>query len=226
MPESVPPGPAVDPFRVSLRRSRARRAAAERRRRLRFRGRGVATGLTVAMALGGGAALAAGGAGHGQGSTGALLRAGSSVASVQRALGIGADGVYGPATRRAVRAFQRSHGLIVDGIAGPQTFGALGLAASTPAPATATATATAASTTTSAPSSVLARIAACESGGNPTAVSADGAHRGKYQFDRATWASVGGHGDPASASSAEQDSRAATLLAQRGTAPWPRCGAS
>jgi hypothetical protein len=80
--------------------------------------------------------------------------------------------------------------------------------------------------TASAPSGTLARIAACESGGNPSAVSADGVHRGKYQFDRATWASVGGTGDPAAASSAEQDRRAAALLAARGTAPWPKCGGS
>ena len=39
-------------------------------------------------------------------------------------------------------------------------------------------------------------IASCESGGDPTAVSADGAYRGKYQFDYGTWASVGGAGDP------------------------------
>lgn len=35
------------------------------------------------------------------------------------------DGVYGPATARAVAGFQRSRGLLVDGIAGPQTLGAL-----------------------------------------------------------------------------------------------------
>ena len=52
---------------------------------------------------------------------------GSGVVALQRALGIAADGIYGPQTRQAVRAFQRSHGLVVDGIAGPQTLGALGL---------------------------------------------------------------------------------------------------
>jgi cell wall-associated NlpC family hydrolase len=47
--------------------------------------------------------------------------------ALQRALGIGADGDYGPLTRAAVRAFQRSHGLEVDGVAGPRTLAALGL---------------------------------------------------------------------------------------------------
>jgi putative chitinase len=37
------------------------------------------------------------------------------------------DGLYGPATRRAVRAFQRDAGLEVDGIAGPVTEGAITL---------------------------------------------------------------------------------------------------
>src|SRR3954452_4589736 len=54
---------------------------------------------------------------------------GSSVDAVQRALGLSADGVFGPQTRRAVRAFQRAHGLAVDGIVGPQTRAALGLGA-------------------------------------------------------------------------------------------------
>jgi peptidoglycan DL-endopeptidase CwlO len=50
---------------------------------------------------------------------------GAAVARVQRALGITADGIFGPQTRRAVRAFQKRHGLLVDGIVGPQTRGAL-----------------------------------------------------------------------------------------------------
>jgi peptidoglycan hydrolase-like protein with peptidoglycan-binding domain len=53
---------------------------------------------------------------------------GASVASVQRALGIAADGIWGPETRRAVRSYQRAHGLMVDGIVGPQTLASLGLA--------------------------------------------------------------------------------------------------
>jgi hypothetical protein len=70
----------------------------------------------------------------------------------------------------------------------------------------------------------LAAIRACESGGNYGAVSSTGKYRGAYQFDYGTWASVGGTGDPAAASPAEQDKRAAILYSQRGAAPWPICG--
>lgn len=71
---------------------------------------------------------------------------------------------------------------------------------------------------------LLDRIAACESGGSYTAVDPTGKYRGRYQMDAQTWASVGGTGDPAAASPAEQDRRASLLLEQRGTAPWPVCG--
>jgi hypothetical protein len=71
----------------------------------------------------------------------------------------------------------------------------------------------------------LEAIAACESGGDPTAVSADGTYRGLFQFDYGTWASVGGTGDPAAASAAEQYQRAAILYARSGSSPWPVCGA-
>ena len=70
----------------------------------------------------------------------------------------------------------------------------------------------------------LEAIAGCESGGNPTAISPDGAYRGKYQFDYGTWASVGGSGDPAAAPEREQDERAAQLYRERGSSPWPICG--
>jgi soluble lytic murein transglycosylase-like protein len=70
----------------------------------------------------------------------------------------------------------------------------------------------------------LDAIGACESGGDPTAVSADGTYRGKYQFDQGTWESVGGSGDPAAASEAEQNYRAALLYERDGSSPWPVCG--
>ena len=73
-------------------------------------------------------------------------------------------------------------------------------------------------------SATLQAIAACESGGDATAVSADGTYHGLYQFDYGTWASVGGSGDPAAASPAEQTYRAALLYAQSGSNPWPICG--
>ena len=70
---------------------------------------------------------------------------------------------------------------------------------------------------------ILERIAECETGDDTRAVSADGRYRGKYQFDRATWRRLGGRGDPAKAPEAEQDRRAAQLLAQSGTSAWPNC---
>ena len=69
----------------------------------------------------------------------------------------------------------------------------------------------------------LAAIRDCESGGNYAAVSANGTYRGAYQFDRQTWAAVGGSGDPAAASPEEQDQRAAALHRRRGGSPWPSC---
>src|SRR5215211_110909 len=73
-------------------------------------------------------------------------------------------------------------------------------------------------------SSTLEAIAACESGGDPSAVSADGAYHGLYQFDYGTWASMGGSGDPADASPEEQTYRAALLYSRSGSSPWPICG--
>ena len=77
---------------------------------------------------------------------------------------------------------------------------------------------------TAAESATLAKIRRCESGGNYSIVSASGRYRGAYQFDVSTWRSIGGSGDPAAASPAEQDYRALLLLRLRGTRPWPHCG--
>jgi hypothetical protein len=81
------------------------------------------------------------------------------------------------------------------------------------------------STVDGVPRATLEAIAACESGGDPAAVSADGTYRGKYQFDSSAWASVGGSGDPAAAPEAEQDRRAALLYQRTGGSAWPNCGA-
>jgi peptidoglycan hydrolase-like protein with peptidoglycan-binding domain len=51
------------------------------------------------------------------------------VRALQRAVGVAADGVFGPATERALKRWQRKHGLVADGIAGPQTRSAMGLGA-------------------------------------------------------------------------------------------------
>ena len=133
----------------------------------------------------------------------------ATVIAVQKKLGIPADGIAGPQTRRAVKRFQRRNGLTVDGIIGPQTLRALGIRARKSA--------------LQGPDALLAKIAECESGGDPTAVSPDGRYRGKYQFSRATWRSLGGEGDPAKASEAEQDRLARVLLDKQGPSAWPSC---
>ena len=206
------------PWRRSLRASRERRLVAARLRRRRFRGRSVAILMSVVMTAGGGAALAA----SGSGST--LLHRGSrgsTIAAVQHALGVPADGVYGSATRRAVMSFQRSHGLIVDGIVGPQTLGALGL--SSGSEGTSSDGSSDSSSGSSGTSAELQKIASCESSGSPTAVSPGGTYRGKYQFSRETWRELGGSGDPASAPESEQDQMAAKLMQTQGPSAWPNC---
>ena len=72
-------------------------------------------------------------------------------------------------------------------------------------------------------SPTLEAIAACESGGNPSTNTGNGFY-GKYQFTLSTWQSVGGSGNPAAASEAEQNKRAAILYARAGASPWPVCG--
>lgn len=141
----------------------------------------------------------------------------TTIKAVQRKLGLKADGAVGPRTRKAIRRYQKAKGLKVDGAIGPQLLGSLGLAVPAAAPATATAS------DTGEVARVLAAIADCESGGNPTAVSASGQYRGKYQFDQATWESMGGTGDPAAAPEAEQDRIAALLYQAQGLKPWPTC---
>jgi hypothetical protein len=74
------------------------------------------------------------------------------------------------------------------------------------------------------PRTTLDSIAACESHGDPRSIGGGGLYRGKYQFDRGTWASVGGKGDPVKAPEYEQDRRAAMLLKRSGSSPWPVCG--
>ena len=46
---------------------------------------------------------------------------GEGVKMMQEALGIGADGAFGPGTERALKAWQTANGLTADGIAGPMT---------------------------------------------------------------------------------------------------------
>jgi murein L,D-transpeptidase YcbB/YkuD len=52
---------------------------------------------------------------------------GPSVVWLQQKLGIGADGTFGTGTDAAVRNYQRAHGLTADGVVGPATWASLGV---------------------------------------------------------------------------------------------------
>jgi peptidoglycan hydrolase-like protein with peptidoglycan-binding domain len=128
---------AADPWDLSLGRSRARRRAAE----LRFvptgtRAKRLSLGALAALTVGPTATLADGGSAMAAtGSEPATTTEhtislnsesqGRQVEMLQEALGISADGVYGPETEEAVRSFQSTRGLTVDGIVGPATIAAL-----------------------------------------------------------------------------------------------------
>jgi hypothetical protein len=67
----------------------------------------------------------------------------------------------------------------------------------------------------------LAQLRWCESGRDHSAgVGSHEKARGLYKFMRATWRSVGGHGDPARASYAEQTYRTILLFRREGWTPW------
>ena len=141
---------------------------------------------------------------------------GPAVKKVQRKLHRKTDGVFGRGTERAVKGFQRRKALKPDGVVGRSTRRALHLRPFSRAsvyrrrrvrlPR------------------VLRLIARCESGGDPTAVSADGRYRGKYQFTRSTWRLLGGTGDPAEARESTQDRLALKLYRAEGVEPWGACG--
>jgi cell wall-associated NlpC family hydrolase len=117
----------------SLARSLRRREAAAARRCVVYKGKGAVVSaalLTATLVAPAGQAARAQGTTAGGAATALFLRTGSrgpSVAAAQRALGISADGVFGPQTRHAVLAFQAARGLAVDGVIGPITASALGL---------------------------------------------------------------------------------------------------
>ncbi|WP_332874685.1 transglycosylase family protein [Schaalia cardiffensis] len=73
--------------------------------------------------------------------------------------------------------------------------------------------------TVAASGDVWARLAQCESSGNPRAVNPAG-YYGLYQFSIPTWRSVGGSGLPSDASVEEQTMRAQMLQARSGWGQW------
>ncbi len=108
-------------WEASLARSRRRRELAAQRSPTRHAASTVALAATLAASPATASA--------------ALLRLhsrGPAVVAAQQALGVAADGEFGPLTRGAVESFQSAHGLEVDGVIGPITASALGLAASAP----------------------------------------------------------------------------------------------
>ena len=128
----------------SLARSRKRRQLLLRGRREHSRKKHISAALATAMVAGPAAPLAAAQTAGGLKASvasespanraieiregGLPLHLGSSgdlVAHVQRALGLTADGVFGPQTDAAVRAYQARAGLEVDGVVGPITWASL-----------------------------------------------------------------------------------------------------
>ena len=69
---------------------------------------------------------------------------------------------------------------------------------------------------------VWARLAQCESGGNPATNTGNGFY-GMYQFTLETWQSLGGTGYPHEADAATQTAMAKKLQAQAGWGQWPGC---
>ena len=119
-------------WELSLACAQAKRRARAAQRGFLPQARAASASLVVAAVA---AALPAPGGAHSRARSAGvthvqhrLLRFGSrggAVARVQRALGIPADGIFGPQTRRVVLRYQAHHGLLVDGIVGPQTRAAL-----------------------------------------------------------------------------------------------------
>jgi hypothetical protein len=204
--------------------------------RFRFRFRTTVLAACALLSIGSGAAVATESgstqqtqASQSQSNSLRLGSTGSAVKAVQRRLKVSTTGYYGRQTEAAVKRFQRSRGLKVDGIVGPATARALGVKLGRSSYATGGASPSSNDSSGSSQSrrvklpAVLVRIAKCESGGNPRAISRDGRYRGKFQFDMATWRSLGGKGDPAKAAESVQDRLALKLYRQRGTAPWANC---
>jgi peptidoglycan hydrolase-like protein with peptidoglycan-binding domain len=129
-----------EPWELSLGRSRARRRAQE----LRFvpatsRAKRASLGALAALTAGPASGLASASGPSGTSVPPAPMpptttehtivlssgNEGRQVRLLQAALGIAADGIFGPQTEAAVKQFQASRGLVVDGVVGPATSGSL-----------------------------------------------------------------------------------------------------
>jgi hypothetical protein len=70
------------------------------------------------------------------------------------------------------------------------------------------------------------RVAECESGRNPDALSPGGTYRGAFQFSLSTWRSAprSPGGDPVAYSYRTQAFVAVRLMTRNGKGAWPSCG--
>jgi len=154
---------------------------------------------------------------------------GSEVSEVQTILAgfhysVTVDGVYGPATEKAVASWQRSNGLQVDGIAGPVTIASLRSAVRR-------SNATQVTATLPPPPAPVphyaqwVRLAVCESGSRWDYNGGSG-YDGGLQFSPGTWTAMGG-GQFAQyawgASAVEQMIVAERVLDAQGWRAWPTC---
>jgi hypothetical protein len=213
--------PSTEP---ALRRVRIGSPASLQRALRRALSKRVATLVAIAMA----ASLVIPGIAQAQQALLSQGSSGSSVTSVQKALGETPTGYFGSQTRQDVLSFQSQHGLLVDGIVGPQTRGALfgsGSSTSTQSSSKQSSSHHSSSSSSSSGSSssgysIPSSIVQCESQGNYGAVNPSTGAGGAYQIMPSTWRAYGGSGSPQNASKAEQDSVAAKIYNSAGASQW------
>ncbi|MCH9816888.1 MAG: peptidoglycan-binding protein [Actinomycetia bacterium] len=154
------------------------------------------------------------------------------VRALQTALGIGADGDFGPKTEAAVRSYQAAQGLAVTGIVDSETWNKLGPLVTPPQEDITTTTAARTSRSHRSTISIsqfvnsatAKHVVQRESGGNCAIVSANGKWHGKWQMDANFWSAYGGLAFATKASKAtcaEQDIVARAGWIDRWWNPWP-----